>query len=433
MPRASSTRNVTKRCACARWKDCRHPFWVEAEATITGARRRLFRALAECIGREPKDYEDAKIEAQRAILAWKEGRDAADILPGDAPTIAAILDTYTGRPTGSPIDPSQRRMIVSTVVHGRPFGDWRAAEVTRAMVEAFRTQRPAVAGNRDLALLRAAFNWAILGELVPATPFKIGTVAAVRLAREEPRTRRLQPGEEPRLVAAANRHMRDLIEAALESGCRLGELLSLQWTQIGIDVFLPAGKTKAKKPRRIPISRALRAVLERRRRDPAGELLPAEAYVFGDELGRRRADIKTAWRAACRRAGIIGLTFHDLRREAGSRWMDAGVPLATIQRWLGHANIAQTSTYLAASSGNDAGAMAAFEARRAAWPPADGNDGNAAGETGNPAGALDRESGASPSPDRDGKRWEPADPMRSNRGVSDGESAEIAKKNGTVH
>jgi len=41
--------------------------------------------------------------------------------------------------------------------------------------------------------------------------------------------------------------------------------------------------------------------------------------------------------------------------------MDAGVPLATIQRWLGHHNISQTSTYLAASGEGDADAMRAFE------------------------------------------------------------------------
>jgi integrase len=57
---------------------------------------------------------------------------------------------------------------------------------------------------------------------------------------------------------------------------------------------------------------------------------------------------------------ITGLHFHDLRREAASRWMDAGVSLGTIQRWLGHANVAQTSTYLGASLGNDGEDMQAF-------------------------------------------------------------------------
>ena len=40
----------------------------------------------------------------------------------------------------------------------------------------------------------------------------------------------------------------------------------------------------------------------------------------------------------------IDLYFHDLRREAGSRWLEGGVPLHTIQRWLGHTNISQAST-----------------------------------------------------------------------------------------
>jgi site-specific recombinase XerD len=228
------------------------------------------------------------------------------------------------------------------------------------MIEAYRRQRPPIAANRDLALLRAMFNWAVLGEFVPGTPFKVGTVAAVKLAREEPRTRRLQPGEEERLLLAAN-GLHDLIVAGLETGCRLGELLSLQWDQVRGDLFLPAGKTKAKKPRRVPISTVLRGVLDARRLDPAGDPLPTSAYVFGDEVGRRRRSIKTAWRLTCQRATIVGLHFHDLRREAGSRWMDAGVPLATIQRWLGHHNISQTSTYLAASGGGDADAMRAFE------------------------------------------------------------------------
>jgi hypothetical protein len=85
--------------------------------------------------------------------------------------------------------------------------------------------------------------------------------------------------------------------------------------------------------------------------------------VFGDEVGRRRVSIKTAWRATCRRAGITDLHFQDLRREAGSRWMDAGVPPATIQRWLGSHNISQTSTYLGASLGADGIDMRLFEER----------------------------------------------------------------------
>jgi integrase len=74
------------------------------------------------------------------------------------------------------------------------------------------------------------------------------------------------------------------------------------------EVFLPAQKTKAKKDRRVPISTTLRAVLDARRNDPAGEPLPADAFVFGDEVGRRRRSIKTAWRLTCKRRKSTGCT-----------------------------------------------------------------------------------------------------------------------------
>lgn len=106
---------------------------------------------------------------------------------------------------------------------------------------------------------------------------------------------RLQPGESERLMGAAG-GLRDLISAALETECRRGELLSMQWHHVRFspraELFLPAVKTKL--DRRVPISTELRRVLDGGRHDPAGELIPPDGYVFGDELGRRRHSFKTA-------------------------------------------------------------------------------------------------------------------------------------------
>lgn len=358
MARYSKSGNLRKFCGCAGWKTCAHPWFLD----FRPERGRRVRRNLDTIAGEHLDFKRAKQEAQRAMVVIRDRRDPCELQREDEPTLEQILEKYGERPNGAPLDRFQRGRIVKTAVNGRPFGDWRAVEITREMVEAFRGQRPTVAGNRDLALLRAAFAWSVLAGLVPSTPFKVGTVSAVKLAREEPRTRRLQPGEEERLLLNA-KGLRDLIIAALETGCRLGELLSLQWDQVRGDLFLPAGKTKAKKPRRVPVSSTLRTVLDARRNDPAGEPLPPDAFVLGDEVGRRRWSIRTAWRLTCERAKIKGLHFHDLRREAGSRWMDAGVPLHRIQAWLGHANVSQTSTYLAATGGGDADAMRAFEER----------------------------------------------------------------------
>ncbi len=364
MPFKSSTDNVRKRCDCVKWKTCADPWYLDYQKD--GVRFRD--NLDKLTGRHADDFATAKDEARRAIIAKLEARDPKGLVPQDDPTLAEMLAAYTAeRPAYDQYQvPKLLAVDVLSPSGPRPMGKWRISTITLQTLKDFQASRPHVAGNRDLALLRAAFNWAVLKGLVPRTPFRVGDVAAVRFHREEGRSRRLHPGEDEKLLAHAGR-LRPLIVAALETGCRKGELLSLQWHQVRFtpkaEIFLPAGKTKAKKDRRVPISTVLRQLLDARRCDPAGEPLPPEAYVFGDEIGRPRVSIKTAWGATVRRAKISDLHFHDLRREAGSRWMDAGVPLATIQRWLGHFNISQTSTYLGASLGGDEQDMQAFEAR----------------------------------------------------------------------
>jgi integrase len=139
--------------------------------------------------------------------------------------------------------------------------------------------------------------------------------------------------------------------------------------------------------RRIPISSRLRHILEMRRFDPAGEPLPLSAYVFGNAIGQHVDSTKRAWVTAVLKAhgynvtltktcnlapesraalDTIDLHFHDLRREAGSRWLEGGVPLLTVRDWLGHSNIAQTSTYLAGTIQTQHDAMTQYEQRRTA-------------------------------------------------------------------
>lgn len=136
------------------------------------------------------------------------------------------------------------------------------------------------------------------------------------------RRRRLERNEEERLLATASPHLFALIVAALETGCRVGELLSLQWHQVRWTenvLLLPAGKTKTAEARDVPMTSRLRTVLEMHRHILDGREYGQEAYVFGNEVGERIGTTKTAWRAACRRAGIKDLHFHDLRREFASR------------------------------------------------------------------------------------------------------------------
>jgi len=375
MPRKSQTDNVRKICGCTQWKTCGCAWYLDFQRDNVRYRDNL----DALIGRHAPDFTAAKDEARRAIVAKLEGRDPKGLLPSDEPTVAAILAAYDKEKPRK--DRWQIGRIGRTDLRSptglRPFGTWRLSEVTPDTLTQFRRSRTLVAGNRDLNLLRAAFNWGVLHGLLPRSPFRVGDVPVIRMLREEARTRRLQPGEYEWLLHGPQRPatcwLQDVILAAVETGCRRGELLSLQWHQVRFtprcELFLPAVKTKTKKDRRVPVSSVLQTVLTRRQRDPAGALLPPDAYVFGDELGRQRLSIKTVWMALCRRARVLDLHFHDLRREAGSRWMDAGLPLGSIQRWLGHANVAQTSTYLGASLGSDDRDMRYFEERIGRVPP----------------------------------------------------------------
>jgi integrase len=240
--------------------------------------------------------------------------------------------------------------------------------------------------NRLLERARHLFAWAIEEGYIDATPFKRGGQVVVRLTHEEPRDRRLddpgdgqRPGEEDRLLQQAGPHLRALIIAGVATGCRVGELLGLQWKDYKVTagpngqtrrvLLLAADKTKTNKAREVPIGSRLAAVLEMRRHAPDGRPLGPDAFVFGNAVGERIGSVRKAWQTAVLKAHghtpqwvkgkknqlgpeslaayrSINLHFHDLRREFGSRVLESGSSLVDARDLLGHANISQTSTYL---------------------------------------------------------------------------------------
>jgi integrase len=156
----------------------------------------------------------------------------------------------------------------------------------------------------------------------------------------------------------------------LETGCRIGEILSVQFRQLRWDLnelHLSNRTTKGLRTRYLPLSQELRAMLELRRYDPDGEEFRADAYVFGNEVGERLKNYQKAWSTLRLRAlghgphwgpngrflpccreqlAKMNLHMHDLRREAGSRLLERGADLHTVQQFLDHANISTSSRYL---------------------------------------------------------------------------------------
>jgi integrase len=221
-----------------------------------------------------------------------------------------------------------------------------------------------VATNRLLTRLRHLFAWAIAEKgLLEATPFTKGGVSVIKIdsKAEAPRSRRMEGDEEPRLLAAAGPHLRACIEAALETGMRKGEILGVQWQHVKTDagiIDVPADIAKTGTARQVVITPRLAAILEMRETEQRKALelaedasLPPLAHPFGNDIGEPVKDVKTAWRLTCRRAGITGLHFHDLRREAGSRLLETpGVNVTDVRDFLGHTSVTMTNTYLATTT-----------------------------------------------------------------------------------
>ena len=162
-----------------------------------------------------------------------------------------------------------------------------------------------------------------------------------------------------KLISAVDQrapHLVDLIDLAVQTGCRRKELLELEWDRIdwkNNEIILEAKHTKSAKPRKVPINPSARSVLIRRA-STRSECCPSTPWVFfhiekcrNTEVGDRIKDVKTAVRSACKRAGLTGVTFRTLRHTCGS-WLGqmSCVGALTIRDLLGHSSVTMTDRYM---------------------------------------------------------------------------------------
>ena len=434
-----------KRCPCARrrWSDCSHAWFYAIGYAGRGYRGTLnkyfglprFHQLTRSEAEELLGK--LRVDIHEGRYAPKAMAGSAD---GEVPTDTRLTVEDVGKLLVKEFaaDPGRRRhrvtaleaqlaLICRTLIPAARgttmrLGDLPMAELRTGHVEAFRDARrqimqareaerldraaklaqgvpaselPPVSSevphrrggeigiNRHLEVVRQLVSFAILRGFIDTNPFVVHGKRIIRFAPEKPRTRRLLPGEEERILRVASRHLQSIVIAALETGCRKGELLSLQFRDVICNekgeprtLALRAENTKTDTARSVPVSPRLRAVLEMRRQAPDGTRLGSDAYVFGTEAGDKISEFKLAWRGALKRAGITGLTFHDLRREHGSRLVEGGVNLLTVSRLLGHKRVSTTDTYLKASENIAERELALYHERRQA---ANGTAGHEAG------------------------------------------------------
>jgi integrase len=179
--------------------------------------------------------------------------------------------------------------------------------------------------RRELGVLQAAINHA-------HKDGKLTRSVAVELPQSPPpRDRWLTRQEAGQLIRAsrteqARLYMPLFVLLGIYTGRRKEAILSLRWPQVDLEAalidFETPGRERTKKRRgKVPIPPKLLPHLRRARR--RGSDVGYVLHINGKRIG----NIKKGFAAACRRAGIRGVSPHTLRHTAATWLMQAGVSL----------------------------------------------------------------------------------------------------------
>jgi integrase len=180
---------------------------------------------------------------------------------------------------------------------------------------------------------------------VLAAAFKVARLPRLELPTIEVRNTR-QGFLEPEEVKRITRHLPSALKAAVRfaflTGWRKSEVLGLEWRSVDLAagfVRLEPGTTKSGRGRVFPFgSHPDLARLLREQRDATAALERATGqiarWVFHRE-GAPIRDMDDAWKAACRKAGLEGRIFHDLRRSAARNLRRLGLSESDIMEMCG--------------------------------------------------------------------------------------------------
>ena len=152
------------------------------------------------------------------------------------------------------------------------------------------------------------------------------------------RTRRLEKGEEKKLLKCANSKLRPVILFALATAMRRAEIASLTWDNVDLKrrtAFLP--KTKNGEARTVPLSPVALNLLAELQKQRANE-----KSVFNLSA----ASITYAMQTAIKNAEIKDFRFHDLRHEAISRlFEETDLDMMEIRIISGHKTLQMLARY----------------------------------------------------------------------------------------
>ncbi|WP_415897351.1 site-specific integrase [Neptuniibacter sp. QD57_21] len=167
-------------------------------------------------------------------------------------------------------------------------------------------------------------------------PFPKGIPSVRKPKRPSGRDRRLLDGEFDLLQESLSETpvVQKVVAFAVETAMRRGELVKIRWEHIDLkNRTLHIPETKTGVPRDVPLSSA------------AVEVLMSISRVNDFVFNIRPDSVSQAFERACKRVGIEGLRFHDLRHEATSRLFEKGLNTMEVATITGHKTLEMLNRY----------------------------------------------------------------------------------------
>jgi integrase len=319
-------------------------------------------------------------EAQKKLNERKD-QAGKGIAVNKKKTFRELAREYSKLRTGTPSHEKSQKYFIGYLDENNEwkdmsltarFGDWKISQITSYEIEKFRQERKEalangkersnVSVNRELEILRHMLNKAIEWGWLDYNPFNkfINAKGESSIFYEEiGRDRFLTRDEIPKLLEAAPPYLRNIIIAGIYTQLRKGDLLRLKWEQVNLETGLLTYREQ-KKGNKVNHKYLNDDMINLLMTVPKGkseyifngpvhrdkEKGKKEKYVaLPDPDGKPLTNIKRAFNSACKKAGIKDLHFHDLRHTGASHLAMSGATLLTVQKQLGHTNIAMTQRY----------------------------------------------------------------------------------------
>lgn len=150
--------------------------------------------------------------------------------------------------------------------------------------------------------------------------------------------------------ATGQTDLHDLTVLLVDTGARcFSEMLPVKWDEFGPNFSsVTFWTTKTDKPRTVPLTKRVRAILKSRRDASPHWPGPFTGVSKGgrDETGTTQNNMRTRWDTMREITGLHDVTPHTLRHTCCTRLVLGGADVKRVMTWMGHAAIVTTLRYM---------------------------------------------------------------------------------------